>query len=120
VSFVRVTPLTLHQVFVGGLVFGNATADEATALVDLIVSRCAGASLEPELRNLGRLVQLPYGTEIRYTAACLIALGSTPYACTAAGADSDTFVDDMLLRTGTLCLLPTPTTKTPASRWFSR
>lgn len=53
------------QLFIGGLVFGNVTTEEAGALVNLLVSRCSGASLEHDLRHTGRLVQLPYGAEIR-------------------------------------------------------
>jgi hypothetical protein len=51
--------------FLEGMIFGNATSDEAVALVDLITTRFAGAALEQDLRNTNRLVRLPYGAEIR-------------------------------------------------------
>ena len=52
--------------FVTGLVFGNASKEDAGTIADLLISRCKGAPLEMDLRNTGRVVQLPYATEIRY------------------------------------------------------
>ncbi len=65
IVFLTCRRLLSPQLFIGGLVFGNVTTEEGGALVNLLVSRCSGASLEHDLRHTGRLVQLPYGAEIR-------------------------------------------------------
>ncbi len=60
------------QMFMEGLVFGNATMEEAASLVQLITSRFTGASLEVDLRNTNRLVRLPYGAEVRCVRICSV------------------------------------------------
>jgi hypothetical protein len=59
-------PSSLPQLFVTGLVFGNASEADAGVIADTLISRCSGAALEMDLRNTGRVVQLPYAAEVRY------------------------------------------------------
>ena len=53
------------QIFVTGLVFGNVSMDDARVITDMLANRCTGAPLELDLRNVNRIVQLPYAAEIR-------------------------------------------------------
>lgn len=54
------------QMFVEAVFYGNATAAEAAALVNLVTARVAGAPLEQDLRFESRIVNLSYGLEYRY------------------------------------------------------
>jgi hypothetical protein len=59
-------PRLLHQTFVEGVVYGNATVKEVEDLVDTFVVHNAGPPLEHDVRFEGRVVRLPYGMEVRY------------------------------------------------------